>query len=127
MDSRLLARVLLAFIAVAALIGVWIAIQPPDDLTRLPDEPAALRLGPRAATAAQRCREALLDKQPLVDGNAIVVLGITPVADDRDPGALAVEGSFPESGLTGAVRHRRFRCVVGSAGLRRLEVQEPDD
>ena len=103
------------------------AIQPPDDLLQLPDEPAALRIGPRAAAAAQRCREALAHERPLVDTDAIVVLGIRPVADDRDPGALTVEGSFGHTGPAGTVRHPRFHCVVDSAGLRSLTVAEPDD
>lgn len=127
MDARLLARILLVLIAVVALVGAWIAIQPPDDLLQLPDEPAALRLGPRAAVAAQRCREALARERPLLAADAIVVLGIRPVADDRDPGALAVEGSFPHTDLAGVVQHPRFRCVVDSAGLRSLTVAEPDD
>jgi len=126
-DARLLARILLVLIAVAALAGGWVAIQPPDDLLQLPGEPAALRLGPRAAAAAQRCREALVREQPLLDADAIAVLGISPVADDRDPGALAVEGSFRHTGPAGLVEHPRFRCVVGSAGLRSLTITEPDD
>lgn len=127
MDARLLARTLLVLIAIAALAGGWIAIQPPDDLMQLPDEPAALRLGPRAATAAQRCRAALVDERPLLDADAIVVLGITPVAGDRDPGALAVGGSFPHTDPAGVVQHPRFRCIVDSAGLRSVTITEPDD
>ena len=127
MDARLLARTLLALIAIAALVGGWIAIQPPDDLMQLPDEPASLRLGPRAAAAAQRCREALVRERTLLDADAIVVLGITPVAGDRDPAALAVGGSFRETDPAGVVRHPRFHCIVGSAGLRSLTIAQPDD
>jgi len=127
LDARLLARTLLVLIAVAALVGGWIAIQPPDDLMQLPDAPAALRLGPRAAAAAQRCREALVRERPALDADAIVVLGVTLVAGDRDPGALAVGGSFPQTDPAGIVRHPRFRCIVDSAGLRALTITEPDD
>jgi hypothetical protein len=126
-DARLLARILLVLIAVAALVGGWVAIQPPDDLLQLPDRPAALRLGPRAASAAQHCREALVRERPQVDIDAIAVLTVAPVADDRDPGALAVVGSFRQADPAGVVRHPRFHCVVDSAGLRSLAVAEPDD
>lgn len=127
MDTRLLARSLLIVVAVAAVAGTCVAIQPPDDLTRLPTEPAALRLGPRAADAAQRCREALVQERPGVDANSIVLLGIAPVTDDPDPGALRVEGSFRESDVGGASRIRHVRCTLSSAGLRRIEVTDPGD
>jgi hypothetical protein len=127
LDPRLVARVLLLLIAIAALVGGWIAIQPPDDLTRLPSEPTGLRLGPRAATAAQRCREALGREHPLLDDNSIVVLGVALVPGDRDPGSLSVDGSFREADTAGATRHRSFRCTLDSAGLRSLEVRAPED
>lgn len=127
MDTRLLARGLLIVVAVAAVAGTCVAIQPPDDLTRLPTEPAALRLGPRAAEAAQRCRDALTRERPDLDAKSIVLLGVTPVADDRDPGALRVEGSFREPDVGGASRVRHVRCVLSSAGLRSLEVTDPAD
>ena len=126
-DPRLLARVLLAVVAIAALVGSWLAIQPPDDLTRLPEGPADLRLGPRAAAAAQRCRERLFRERPTLDDNSIVLLGVTPIANDRDAGALRVSGSFRQKDIAGAARSFRFRCTVDSTGLRRLEVSDADD
>lgn len=127
MDTRLLARSLLILVAIAAVAGTWVAIQPPDDLTRLPAEPAALRLGPRAAEAAQRCREALAREHPTLDANSIVLLGVTPVAGDPDPGAVRVEGSFRESDVGGISRIRHLRCVVTAARLRSIEITEPGD
>ncbi len=127
MDTRLLARCLLVVVAVAAVAGTCVAIQPPDDLTNLPAEPASLRLGPRAAQAAQRCRDALTRERPGVDVKSIVLLRVAPEADDHDPGALRVEGSFrePDVGGTNPVRH--VRCVLSSAGLRSIAVTDPSD
>lgn len=127
MDTRLLARSLLIVVAVAAIAGTCVAIQPPDDLTSLPSEPAGLRLGPRAAEAAQRCRDALVRERATLDANSIVLLGVTPVADDPDPGALRVEGSFRESDIGGISRVRHVRCIVSSAGLRRVDITESRD
>jgi len=127
LDTRLVARVLLIAIAIAAVASTWVAIQAPDDLTRLPAEPAALRLGPRAAEAAQRCREALARERPLLDANSIVLVGVVPVADDRDPSALRVDGSFRDAGLGGASRIARLRCTVTVAGLRSIEITEAGD
>lgn len=127
MDTRLLARILLILVAIAAVAGTWVAIQPPDDLTRLPTEPAALRLGPLAAEAAQRCREALARERPLLDARSIVLLGIAPVAGDRDPGALRVEGSFRETGVGGTSVVRHVRCNVSAASVRSVEVTNPED
>ena len=127
MDTRLLARSLLVVVAVAAVAGTCVAIQPPDDLTHLPTEPASLRLGPRAADAAQRCRDALTRETPGLDAKSIVLLGVAPVADDPDPGALRVDGSFREPGVGGLSQVRHVRCVLSSAGLRSLEVTEPVD
>lgn len=127
MDTRLLARGLLIVVAVAAVAGTCVAIQPPDDLTRMPTEPAALRLGPRAAEAAQRCRDGLVRERPNLDANSIVLLGITPVAGDPDPGALRVDGSFREVDLGGISRVRLLRCTLSSAGLRHIEVTDPPD
>ena len=114
-------------VAVAAIAGTCVAIQPPDDLTHLPAEPASLRLGPRAAEAAQRCRDALARERPSLDAKSIVLLGVAPVAADPDPGALRVEGSFREPDVGGLSRVRHVRCVLSSAGLRSLEVTEPVD
>jgi hypothetical protein len=127
LDTRLLARSLLIVVAVAAVAGTCVAIQPPDDLTRMPAEPAALRLGARAAEAAQRCRDGLARERPNLDANSIVLLGITPVADDPDPGALRVEGTFREVGVGGTSHVRHLRCTLSSAGLRHVEVTEPGD
>jgi hypothetical protein len=127
LDTRLLARSLLIVVAVAAIAGTCVAIQPPDDLTSLPSEPAGLRLGPRAAEAAQRCRDALVRERATLDANSIVLLGVTPVADDPDAGALRVEGSFRESDTGGISRVRHVRCIVSSAGLRRVEITESRD
>jgi hypothetical protein len=117
----------LIVVAVAAVAGTCVAIQPPDDLISLPSEPAALRLGPRAADAAQRCRDALARDRPGLDANSIVLLGVTPVAGDPDPGALRVEGSFRETGLGGISRVRHLRCTLSSAGLRSVEVTDTGD
>lgn len=127
MDTRLLARSLLVVVAVAAIAGTCVAIQPPDDLTHLPAEPASLRLGPRAAEAAQRCRDALARERPGLDTRSIVLLSVAPMADDRDPGALRVDGSFREPGVGGVSRLRHVRCALSSAGLRSLEVTDPVD
>jgi hypothetical protein len=127
LDTRLLARSLLIVVAVAAFAGTCVAIQPPDDLTQLPTQPAELRLGPRAAEAAQRCRDALERERPTLDANSIVVLRVAPLAGDPDPGALQVEASFRESEVGGIRRIRHVRCSLSSAGLRRVEVTEPGD
>jgi hypothetical protein len=127
LDTRLLARSLLIVVAVAAVAGTCVAIQPPDDLTSLPTEPASLRLGPRAAEAAQRCRDALMRERPGLDAKSIVLLGVTPVATDPDPGALRVEGSFREPDVGGTSRARHVRCTLSSAGVRSVEVADPGD
>lgn len=127
MDTRLLARGLLIVVAVAAVAGTCVAVQPPDDLVSLPGEPPALRLGTRAADAAQRCRDALARDRPSLDANSIRLLAITPVADDPDPGALRVEGSFRESDVGGISRVRHVRCTLSSAGVRSVEITEPGD
>jgi hypothetical protein len=127
LDTRLLARGLLIVVAVAAVAGTCVAIQPPDDLTQLPTEPVGLRLGPRAAEGAQRCRDALARERPALDANSIAVLRVAPAAGDPDPGALQVEASYREPDGVGVTRIRRARCHLSAAGVRRIEVTEPGD
>lgn len=127
LDTRLLARSLLIVVAVAAVAGTCVAIQPPDDITHLPADPAFLRLGPRAAEASQRCRDALVRERPGLDTRSVVLLSVTPVVDDPDPGALRVEGSFREPDLGGASRVQHLRCILSSTGVRSLEVTDPGD
>lgn len=126
MTTRSLARLLLAVIGVAVVAGAWLSMLPPQDLQRLPAEPADLRLGPRAADAGRRCRQELLATRPGLAESAIVLLGVRTVAGDRDATLLRVEGRFREPLAAGDAGVMRFRCLVSAAGLRSLEVQPGD-
>ena len=121
MDTRVLARWILALIGLATLAGGWVAMLPPNDLLGPPGDRPALRPGARAAEAGRQCREALLQERPGLSAKAISVRSVSPPPGSENPGVLRVEGAFRDSASPEPVI-RQFTCDVSAAGRHSLRI-----